>query len=158
MNVLTKRAVSIAATVMLLATLGATAGVPALAKQPDGKGKRPKATFGIVYYDVGYAGLPYDIFEATGAIQDKGSAEDFGTFFILELYGKHGDIFIVVDEENAKWKYLGDFTSSVRSTFEILGGTGRYADLAGQGSATGEFWHNYQGAMLWHLDGTVTAP
>jgi hypothetical protein len=159
----------IALTSLCLATILLTAAGP----EPAFAAKKQKTAFKI---DLTLEGVCEDVLEwgfllcpgwdgkfaVSGAMSDRGTAGTtavFGAYFPVELTGKQGSLSILL---------LLDETPLER-TFEIVGGTGDYANVSGGGTATLDVeyrgyprgkvdWDNDQyviAVQKWSLNGTL---
>jgi hypothetical protein len=172
MNVTTRRVVCIVATVALIAAVAATTTTPAYGKKPAGTGKKQpdfQVETDVTHYYNGWVGWcdQEGSFVVTGMINDAGPAveDSLGDLVLMTLSGEGGeiDVLIHITKFTVKLTETGN-TRKYRGTFEVVGGTGAYADLEASGSASGVeqfFWIDpvwlAEATTNWQLDGFVTS-
>jgi hypothetical protein len=119
-------ALFVGVTALVVVIAGTVMAPDAAAKKPTPPADDDTFTIQLVYY-VGIWGDTGE-FAATGAINDSGWA-DVANWPQPELLGDRGTIYIDMHDDG---------------TFTIVGGTGKYRRLAGDGTYTEE-WINYGG-------------
>ena len=161
MKLSTRRLTSMMVAAALVATLAATTTTSAFAKKPGGDGEKPKTDFtitmelvrpGLLWPPAPFAGS----FRASGAIKDRGFA--IQTPDEIDLDGKKGTINILLVDP--VWTSVGWFESHMDALFVIVGGTGDYEGLEGEGFASGDYWQGEIGDDVGALtlQGSVTSP
>ena len=174
MNITIGKSVTVLTAVVLVTVVAMATATPAFAGKPEGKGKPKTPPDFQVETDVTHYSNYWDqyqegAFVSTGMIDDAGPAveDSLDDVFLLTLSGGAGeiDVLIHVKQSTVKTTKTGDTIRKYRGSFEVVGGTGAYADLEASGSATGEaettidnigVW-SIQTTRRWQLDGFVTS-
>ncbi|MHC4402900.1 MAG: hypothetical protein ACYTG0_24840 [Planctomycetota bacterium] len=175
MKVNTGRLTPMVAAVLSVALVVATAATPIAAARPADKGKpKTPADFqvetNITHYHNGWVGW-YDqegAFVSTGMIDDAGPAEEefrYGDVIPMTLSGEHGEIAILIYVKKVRIvrNEPGD-PREYEGRFEVIGGTGAYANLEASGPASGVSktfvisapWLS-EATTHWQLEGFITA-